>query len=861
MTIKQYYDRQKKGVIESFAKNQSGAIDVIRSFIKKHNDKNLFGKTGGVEIFNYMDDNIAICFHDGGTGECEKIYEEKYDPESAAYKFNQQFSEYDVENYSAKAFKLADAEYTRWRSEYFYFWALDTWQKAEVSDQAPFAFHSTYYRNEPFDLKNMCWKESYEHEPNLGNGLKLSEAEIFFKTTEQKYYQVVLKRDDELIEIGFLKEGESKIVFEREYADDKWEFSQKIKTEKDPRELGAEMLRTALEYNFEIIEKDEATNYEQPFPFILPSNISHVKNAWGEAALGAVSEFEEQFSIRLPNDYRAFLQRYNGFQTHGYDGFGYGKYDSVRPIVFYGLTDNKSFDIVSKIEEMRYASLPKYIPIGEDLKKNKIWLGVAVEVRGKVLYKKYESAQNKIVAYEVGHDFQTFINEFFFDTHNGLRHIIEAGDFDAFKKYMKEQWEWDNAVEYGNNTMDYVLRSQRPDFLEYAIENGAGPFRIERNGVSPATIKVFEKHKIKIPKICFSKRLNNFLINDEIPFDKNEFDLLIQKCGDVNLFGTYDRLKKYVERNPTPNRLEKMEAIKPYVKELNDEEKYKLLIDQKGFEFEDIEGVQNDVKNNWKEIETKLGVRFPDEVKYFLTNYHSRKISSPYFSFIFNAGNDRHYDEIKYFYSTADIIRINERTTGYLKERKVTQKYVPFAITKNGGYVMINLEEGDKNYKKIGFLFQHIRRFKKYDDFKPMFFNKWMAADLYSFLMALMSYDDIHDHVSTHAIQGDLDYFKNRVKKGWEINSFTLLEQTALHLAVRNNHHEVAQFLLDNGANPNIKAQVPAWETPLALAMLYVDEKMMGIVYPHSEPGLTNDYEVIKKGMIENFGKEYLKKY
>ena len=164
--------------------------------------------------------------------------------------------------------------------------------------------------------------------------------------------------------------------------------------------------------------------------FILSATLFGSSKHWEEENNISIEDFESQLNIKLPEEYRIFLKEFNGFQTHGYYGFGYTKYDSVRPVIFYGLTEKSEFDILFHIEKMKYKCLPDFIPIGEDLSKNQIWLGVSEAKKGQIVYRRFEALQNKVVTYEIDSSFQSFMNDFHYGSNSGIQHIIEANDLE-----------------------------------------------------------------------------------------------------------------------------------------------------------------------------------------------------------------------------------------------------------------------------------------------------------------------------------------------------------------------------------------------------------------------------------------------
>jgi hypothetical protein len=118
MLISEHFQNQRKAYIELLKENQPKVISIIQEFVQKHIDEGLFVKDSGVKMFDYMNDNLSICFHHGGTGNCEKFF-------SIDYSFDKysgeplnsppKFSAYDLDDYSSKKYEHAseNIEYDR----------------------------------------------------------------------------------------------------------------------------------------------------------------------------------------------------------------------------------------------------------------------------------------------------------------------------------------------------------------------------------------------------------------------------------------------------------------------------------------------------------------------------------------------------------------------------------------------------------------------------------------------------------------------------------------------------------------------------------------------------------------------------
>ena len=66
------------------------------------------------------------------------------------------------------------------------------------------------------------------------------------------------------------------------------------------------------------------------------------------------------------------------------------------------------------------------------------------------------------------------------------------------------------------------------------------------------------------------------------------------------------------------------------------------------------------------------------------------------------------------------------------------------------------------------------------------------------------------------AQHGDLDELRRLVAEGRAVDRFDTLGMTPLHYAVKGEHHDVAQFLIEHGADVNAHHEPTISNTPLA---------------------------------------------
>lgn len=503
MLVLEYFNHRKKTFLTHLEKSQIEAIPIIQQFVKKYRDEGLFVENSGIEVFNYRYQNVSVGFYRDGGGDCALILKEEFPIGSNKVSISATVSKYDLKDFTAKKYGFFAVEFEQWQRLRIRFWILETWQRANVNAFAPFAFMREYAYLEKFDLKKMEWEKG-ENLSTTTEASNLSTEELLLRVVDASFHHLFLRKNEQYVEIGYLKQKNFFKVFKRKLINGTWDF-EKVENYKNElmslnqgtfiNEVGR-WVTTQLEMGFEIISLTEDLPYQPPFDFILPDFLSNAKPLCNSTNIEVVKAFEAQFSIQLPADYQSFLCRYNGFLTHVYDGFGYDKYDSVRPILLYGLSENTLYDIVQQMDAMEYQCLPNYIPIGEDLEKNQIWLAVSEENKGQIIYRRHEMRQKKIVVYPIADSFQTFVNEFFFDVHQGIEHVIKANNLEDFKKYMSEKWDWDYAMKNNRTVIDKIIQEERVEFLDYALSQKKQPFKLSSYGgsLSPQMIAVFEKY-------------------------------------------------------------------------------------------------------------------------------------------------------------------------------------------------------------------------------------------------------------------------------------------------------------------------------------------------------------------------------
>lgn len=69
------------------------------------------------------------------------------------------------------------------------------------------------------------------------------------------------------------------------------------------------------------------------------------------------------------------------------------------------------------------------------------------------------------------------------------------------------------------------------------------------------------------------------------------------------------------------------------------------------------------------------------------------------------------------------------------------------------------------------------------------------------------------------AQDGDLSEVRRLASEGFDVNLMDEIERAALHYAIEGEHYNVAQWLLENGANVNLHNEDMIGETALALAV------------------------------------------
>ena len=506
--------------------------------------------------------------------------------------------------------------------------------------------------------------------------------------------------------------------------------------------------------------------------------------------------------------------------------------------------------------------MPDFIPIGEDKERNQIWLGVSETKKGQIIYNRFEAPQNKIITYEVDTSFQSFISEFHYDFDAGIKHIVVANDLEYFKNYLGGEWNKENTLEYNQSAINIIIwhEEPRPQFLDFAFSNGIRINDLLRysHNLQPENLAVFDKYEITIPKICYSRRLQ-FILQSDKPIDENEFNELIKRGADINVYEVYETLQRWIQHGGTPHRIAMVERIKPYHKDLSMAEKIELAIEQKEIIFSKSNHVESDVELST--IESDFNLTFPEGLIEFLKNYQGTIPNFPFFDFTIRAANDRHYVEIDHFLTADEIITLYPEIKSILQEQEIQDHHLPIAITKSGGYLLINCQNQGEQFGQITFLYHHIIRWDQNKPHQDYRYKKSLATNLFGLILSFLPQSYVFDELSQEAKNGNIDYFKMRIKEGLNINAFTQTNQTCLHQAVRNNHFELAQFLLKNGANPNLKVATPDWDSTLAIAMKYSDKKMFQLIYENSDLAYTPEFEQIKRYLIQHYRRDYLAEF
>ena len=102
--------------------------------------------------------------------------------------------------------------------------------------------------------------------------------------------------------------------------------------------------------------------------------------------------------------------------------------------------------------------------------------------------------------------------------------------------------------------------------------------------------------------------------------------------------------------------------------------------------------------------------------------------------------------------------------------------------------------------------------------------------------------------IQTTARDGNLEEVKRQLAWGVNVNSESLrMHNTALHMSAYKGHVEIVKYLLEKGANPNVRQE--SGVTPLAFAAIGGHTEVMEILIAHgANPNLSVVMELAARG-------------
>ena len=169
----------------------------------------------------------------------------------------------------------------------------------------------------------------------------------------------------------------------------------------------------------------------------------------------------------------------------------------------------------------------------------------------------------------------------------------------------------------------------------------------------------------------------------------------------------------------------------------------------------------------------------------------------------------------------------------------IATTHKPLSITSNYNQSLIKKRIIMMNTKK-----SNSSNYMKYAFVIPMIFGMLLCLNQPQLnaqenaSKALYEEDNDYDHHNGHsddlppllkaAADGNLLEVRNRIKEGDDVNEVAKGDGTALYLALQHDHWEVAEVLLENGANPNLGSRADGY--PIMLAVMTGDPELVQLL-------------------------------
>jgi hypothetical protein len=240
-----------------------------------------------------------------------------------------------------------------------------------------------------------------------------------------------------------------------------------------------------------------AAEYEKtpdplPTPFLFPEHFSVmgfqmmkvcIRDSFDPLIPSDLAEFESEVGAKLPDDYRAFLLKFNG----GYfedkvrypylEPCPYGEFGIIE--CFHGLNTGYDYaDIRDDIKVLEDWNVPRnLLPIGDDIFGDPICLSITGVNRGRVFFWHREDEARVLI----GNTFSQFLENIEPDPlfledpseKTELLQAVEFGRLDKLKRFVAEGAAKDSRNEKGQTLLMVAARNKRLDVVKWLLSNGA----------------------------------------------------------------------------------------------------------------------------------------------------------------------------------------------------------------------------------------------------------------------------------------------------------------------------------------------------------------------------------------------------
>lgn len=134
---------------------------------------------------------------------------------------------------------------------------------------------------------------------------------------------------------------------------------------------------------------------------------------YGQANVNAISQFEDTIGFALPEDYKQFLQNYNGGSARKNNFYVPGLQETISLNVFFGLDVDRRLDLRTWYNDYRRDLLPQSVIIAHDPGTGIIVLINRPDVKGVYYWDhahNFPQTSEKLNTYKIAGSFQEFID-------------------------------------------------------------------------------------------------------------------------------------------------------------------------------------------------------------------------------------------------------------------------------------------------------------------------------------------------------------------------------------------------------------------------------------------------------------------